>query len=148
MFSSLEVQLVGLDLRAVVDHEAELAEDPRDLALGLAHRMQRAAPQRAAGQRDVHRLRRQAHLQRDRLEAASPRGDGRLELLADGVGHGADARPVLRGQRADAAEQRAQLTLAAEVGASTSSRSSGGVAACATAATARSRSPVSLAEKD
>ena len=39
----LEVELVGLDLRALVDHEAELAEDARDLALRLAEGVQRAA---------------------------------------------------------------------------------------------------------
>ena len=42
----LEVELVGLDLGRLVDHEAELAEDARDLALRLDQRVQRAARQR------------------------------------------------------------------------------------------------------
>ena len=46
MFSALEVQLVALHFGALHDHEAELAEDARDLTLGLAEWMQRAAPQR------------------------------------------------------------------------------------------------------
>ena len=37
----LEVERVGLDLGALEDDEAELAEDARDLAFGLADGMQR-----------------------------------------------------------------------------------------------------------
>ena len=36
----LEVELVGLDLGALDDDEPELAEDARDLALGLADRVE------------------------------------------------------------------------------------------------------------
>ena len=111
----LEVQLVGLDLGRLEVDEAELAQDARDLALRLDQRVQRAARQRPAGQRDVGSLARQANLDGDLVEAPAARGDGRLELLADWVGHGADLWPVLAGQSADAAEQLAQLTVAAQV---------------------------------
>ena len=110
----LEVELVGLDLGALDDDEAELAEDARDLALRLADAVERAAPAGAAGQRDVLALGGEAPLEGDRSERVAALGERCLDRLADGVGERADPRPVLRRERADAAQQRAQLALAAE----------------------------------
>ena len=85
----LEVELVGLDLRALEDDEAELAEDARDLALGLEEGMQRAARQRPAGQRDVAPLARpgapRARLDRARSRRvgdAPPRAASRMGLAS------------------------------------------------------------------
>src|SRR5947207_517936 len=105
----LEVELVGLDLGALVDHEAELPEDTRDLLLGLAQRMERAAPDRATRERWIQALGREPDLQLDIAEASAATLDGSLELLSNRVRQGTDARPVLGRQLADAAEQGAQL---------------------------------------
>jgi hypothetical protein len=53
----LEVGQVVLDLGPLVDHEAELAEDLGDGGDRLRNRVERAAPDRPAGQRDVDLLR-------------------------------------------------------------------------------------------
>ena len=79
---------------------------------GWSEPRQRGRP----GRRDVLRLGGEAALERDRLEARAACGDGRLDRLADRVGERADPRPVLGREGADAAEQRAQLALAAEDG--------------------------------
>ena len=112
----LEVELVALHLRALHDDEPELPEDARDLTLGLRQGVQRAAPAWAAGQRDVVALGAQARLEGGRLQAGATLGEGGLDGLTDGVGEGADARSVLRGQGADAGQQRPQLALAPEDG--------------------------------
>ena len=85
----LEVELVALDLRALHDDEAELAEDARDLALGLAQGVERAAPARPPGQADVLSLGDEPPLERLGLEARATGGDRRLDRLANRVGEGA-----------------------------------------------------------
>ncbi len=110
----LEVQLVGLDLGRLVNDEAELAEDARDLALRLDQRMQRTGGKRPSRERDVASLAREPNVQRDLGESRSARGDLGLELLTDGIGERADLGPVLAWKLADAGEKLAQLAFAAE----------------------------------
>ena len=112
----LEVELVALDLRAVHDDEAELAEDTGDLALGLGQGMEGAPPERPAGKRDVLGLGQEALLERRGLEARAPDGERRLDGLADRIGEGTDPGAVLGGESTDACQQAAQLALAAEHG--------------------------------
>jgi hypothetical protein len=76
--------------------------------------MKRAARQRPAGQRDIGSLARQPDVEGDLLQPAAALGNCGLELLSKWVGQTAHARPVLSRELADATEERAQLTLAAE----------------------------------
>ena len=111
----LEVGVVVLDLRAFVDHEPELGEDVGDLARRLDDRVQGAAPDRAAGRRDVDPL--SAARRAASSRAAEPlraSASAASTAAADLVGDRADLRAVLRGQRADAAQDRGQLALLAQ----------------------------------
>ncbi len=112
----VEVERVSLDLRAVEHDEAELAEDAGDLARRLGERMQRTAPERAAGQRHVLGFRGQAGLERLCLEADATLGECFLDGAAHGVGERADLGSVLCGQLSDTAEQVLQRSLAAQQG--------------------------------
>ena len=83
----LEVELVGLDLGRLVGHEAELAEDARDLALRLDERMERAA-RAACGPGSVTSLRSRAKRTSRAISSSRARRSAicRLELLAHRVG--------------------------------------------------------------
>ena len=81
----LEVELVGLDLGALHDHEPELAEDARDLALGLADGVEPPGQDAPARQRDVGALGGEPLLEREPIQSLasrsarpprSPRGPG------------------------------------------------------------------------
>ena len=74
----------------------------------------RAAPDRPAGRRDVDRLGGQAAGQRRAAQGRAALGERRLDRAADGVRDGADPRPVVGRQRADAAQDRRQPALLAE----------------------------------
>ena len=110
----LEVAQVVLDLRALVHDEAELAEDLRDPPDRLVHRVERPAADRAAGRRDVDRLGADALVELAGAQPAAARGERLLDGDPDGIGHGADAGPVLGRQPADPAQRRGQAALLAE----------------------------------
>ena len=110
----LEVGQVVLDLRALEDDEPELAEDLGDLGHRLDARVEAAAADPAAGRRDVDGLGRQATGQGRAAQVGAALGEGGLDVAADGVGDGADARPVVGRQRPDPAQDGRQATLLAE----------------------------------
>ena len=110
----LEVREVVLDLRALVGHEPELAEDVGDLADRLDDRVERAAADRPAGRRDVDSLGGEARLERGAAQQLPPLGQGGLDRAADVVRDGPDLGPILRGQRADAAQDDREPALAPE----------------------------------
>jgi hypothetical protein len=91
----LEVQLVGLDLDRLVGDEAELSEDPNDLALRLDQRMKGAPRQGSAGQRDIGLLAGEPHLERDLVQPGATGADLAFELFADGVCERADLGSIL-----------------------------------------------------
>ena len=114
MLSIWKLSQVVLDLGALVDHEPELAEDLRDLAHRLDARVERAAPDRPAGRRDVDRLGREARRELGPAQARRRAAEGGLDRRPDGVGDRADLGPVLGGQAADPAQHRGQAALLAE----------------------------------
>jgi hypothetical protein len=110
----LEVGEVVLDLRALVDHEPELAEDLGDLAHRLDARVEAAAADLAARRRDIDRLGRQATGQGGATEVGASLGEGRLDVASDGVGDGTDPRPIVGRERPDPAQDGGQTALLAE----------------------------------
>ena len=96
------------------DDEAEPAEDARDLSLRLGQRVERAARTWPTRQRDVLALVPKATLEVGCVDGLPASGERGFDGLADGIGEGADPGSVLRRERADAAQDLAQLTLAPE----------------------------------
>ncbi|MNN14232.1 hypothetical protein D3C81_1272890 [compost metagenome] len=112
-----EVHPVGFDLGAVGDVEADRAEDLLDTLPGAHHRVQAAAADRAARQRDVDGLGGQARIHQrvgQRLAARLQRG---FHLLLDLVDACAFALAGFRVELAEALEQFGQRAgLAQEAG--------------------------------
>ena len=100
----LEVVLVGLDLGRLVGHEAELAEDPRDLGHRLDARVERAAPDRPPGHGDVDRLGAEARVELGRAEDAAPVGDAASIVALTWLAIAPTFGPIVDGQPADAAQ--------------------------------------------
>src|SRR2546430_13149478 len=111
-----EVVVVPLDLRAVLDHEAEADEEVLDLAPGLGDQVERASRLgRVARERDVYAVLDQAPLElriRQRLRALV---EQRLEGYARLVRLLADRAALVGRQLADRAQCLGQLGLAPEV---------------------------------
>ena len=110
----LEVGEVVLDLRALVHDEAELGEDVGDLAHRLDARVQAAAPDRPAGQRDVERLGGEAPGQRGAAQLCPALGQGGLDRAPDDVGDRTDPRAIIGRQPADPAQDRGEPALLAQ----------------------------------
>ena len=110
----LEVAQVVLDLGRLVDDESELPEHLGDRVDGLVDRVERAAPDRPAGRRDVDRLGLEPARQRRAAQDGAAVGERALDGHPDGVGDGADTRPVVRRERTDPAEDARQPALLAE----------------------------------
>ena len=111
-----EVVVVVLDLGPLHHPVAEADHHVLDLARGAGDQVGVAdRPRRGAGQGDVDPVLGQPRLELAGVERRGPRLDQRLELLAGLVGAGADLAPFLGGQLGDAAQDRGQLRLAAEV---------------------------------
>ena len=112
-----EVRGVALDLRPLVRHEPELAEDLRDPADRLLDGMQTAARDRPAGRRDVDGLRGQPGRESGLGRALPCVREGRLDRLANLVHDRPHARPIVGGQLPDPAHQACQgAALATEIG--------------------------------
>ena len=110
----VEVVVDELDLGALVDLEAQAAEDVLDLA--PRRRQQVQVPDRrgrVAGQRDVGAVAGEPLAQLGGLELGAARGDQPLERLPRLVGRLADLPALLRLEVGDAAQEVRQLGLAA-----------------------------------
>ena len=108
-----EVVAVVFDLGAVDGLEAELAEDPADLARGERHRAEPSAAQRRRGPREVERLRLHALRSGGALDAALALVERIADPLDELVHHLAHLAPPVRvGDLAEAAPEGRQLTVA------------------------------------
>jgi hypothetical protein len=77
--------------------------------------MERAAGDRPARKGDVDRLSLEAARLNDGAQLGDARGQGALDGLPYLVGDGSDSRPILRRQRADAAQNGCQIALLTEI---------------------------------
>ena len=77
--------------------------------------MQRPASDRSAGERHVHLLLSKAQSLDLRMQIGAAPRQGPLDCLAHLIGDGADSWPVLRRQGADAAQDRREFALLAEI---------------------------------
>src|ERR1035437_987777 len=111
----LEVREVVLDLRPLVDHEAELSKDLRYGSDRLWDGMERAAGDSAARQRDIHLFGKQTLGLNCGVEFRSPRHQGALDRLAHLVGDGTDTWSVLCRERPNTAQDGCQVSLLAEI---------------------------------
>ncbi len=109
-----EVVVVELDLGALGDPVAQAEEDLDDLGGDLLDEVPRADRMRAARERHVDRLGADAGVHGRRRQLGAARLERCLERLADLVGHLADGRPLLGGERAEPAQDRGQRALLAE----------------------------------
>jgi hypothetical protein len=112
----LEIELVSLDLRRVVSDKAELTENARDLAAGLDQRVERAARQRASGQRDINLLAGEPDFASYRIESRTACCDCSLKLLAYRVCGSTYLRSVFAGKLAYVRQKLPQLAVPAQVG--------------------------------
>ena len=99
---------------ALEDDEPELAEDLGDLAHRLDAGMEGPAPDRPARRRDVERLGGEAPRLRGAPQVRAPRRERPFDGRTNRVRDCADPWPVLRRQRADAAQDGGQATLLAQ----------------------------------
>ena len=111
----LEVQLVRLHVRAVIDLEAHLGEDGVDLPQGLGGDVESAGGDRAARQGHIYPLRRQRPLQLLPFEGLGPGlvggPKGGLHLVGPPTGQG----PLLGRQPAHAPQQLREPPLPTQV---------------------------------
>ena len=110
----LEVREVVLDLRALVDDEAELAEDAGNLVDRRRDRVESAATDRPTGRRDVDRLAPETRLERGSAEQVPTLRKRGLDRLADDIRDRTNPRPIFRRQPSDPPEDRGEPTLAPE----------------------------------
>ena len=109
----VEVVEVVLDLRALGHGEAHVGEDRRDLFRDLAHRVDRAQPPAAGGQRHVEPFAAQPLLERGIGERGLLRGQRRVDLVLQRVELWAHDLPLFRRHLAQLAHLERHFALLA-----------------------------------